>query len=162
MRTKVVAREISDQQCAFCFTLPCTIRNLSFESSTFRAQIFCKFYISSCIPIPILITISRRSTQFEKHYRIKKQEKNRPIKTLQTLKSFFSKTARFWEKFIRAKVVKRKISDYQNAFLFFSRTHCFRDIWEKQEKTSSFKKSIFSAQIYFKNYKDLLLHSKPQ
>ena len=46
------------------------------------------------------------------------QAKNPPIRNLQTLKPFFWKTTKFWEKFIRTKVVEREISDHHKVLPF--------------------------------------------
>ena len=70
------------------------------------------------------------------------QAKNGKIRNLQTLESFFLKTARIWEKFMRTKVVEREISDrrfrWHVPFVRYSL---------KTNKMLSFKSSTFRAQI---------------
>ena len=53
--------------------------------------------------------------------------------TLQTWRPFFSKTARFWEKFISTKAVEREISDHQYAFRF-SPACTIREIFVKNKQ----------------------------
>ena len=53
---------------------------------------------------------------------------------------------KFREKFMRTKVVEREIYDRQCAPQFFSKTHCTRDICEKQGKT--WKAKIDQLETY--------------
>ena len=61
-----------------------------------------------------------------------------------TLKLFFSKTARFWGKFMRTKVVEREISDREYA-LCSSLACTIREIFVKNKKNLSFKSSTSTA-----------------
>jgi hypothetical protein len=98
------------------------------------------------------VKISDRSVQFNERKRVRKKRlqqktsltkvKNWPIRCLQTLTSFFSKTMSFGEKFMRIKVVERKIPHTGAALRFLLRC-TVREIFSKNwNELSSWKAQL--------------------
>ena len=70
---------------------------------------------------------------FAKNRKILDKQKIDQSETSKLEELFFSKTVRFWEKFIRTKVMEHEISDHQCTFSFSLR-RIVREIFAKNRK----------------------------